>query len=68
MGFGDVVEGFAVGFPGHVVGGLLADDTADRLVVEELGAAEDESVLEAGNSDLIGLWLSVSMIYRIMCV
>jgi len=55
MGFGDVVEGFAVGFPGHVVGGLLADDTADRLVVEELGAAEEEGGLEAGSGDLVGL-------------
>lgn len=55
VGFGDVVEGLAVGFPGYVVGGLLAEDTADGLVVEELGAAEEEGRLEAGLGDLVGL-------------
>lgn len=55
VGFGDVVEGFAVGFPRDVIGGLLAEDAADGLVVEELGAAEEEGGLEAGPGDLVGL-------------
>lgn len=54
VGFGNVVERFAVGFPGHVIGGL-SKDTADGLVVEELGAAEEEGRLEARSGDLVGL-------------
>jgi hypothetical protein len=54
VGFGDDVERFAVGFPGRVVGGL-PKNTADGLVVEELGAAEEEGRLEAGSGDLVGL-------------
>jgi hypothetical protein len=52
--FGDDVEGFAVGFPGSVIGGL-SEDTADGLVVEELGATEEEGGLEARSGDLVGL-------------
>lgn len=50
-----MLEGFAVGFPRDVIGGLLVEEAADGLVVEELGAAEDEGVLEAGAGDLGGL-------------
>jgi hypothetical protein len=60
---GNDVEGLAVGFPDCVVRSLRVQDTADGLVVEELGAAEDESVLEARGGDLIGLWCSVSRVY-----
>lgn len=52
---GDVVEGLAVGFPDGVVGSLGVEETADALVVEKLGAAVDESVLEAGDGDFVGL-------------
>lgn len=52
---GDVVEGLAVGFPDGVVGSLGVEETADALVVEEFGAAVDESVLDAGDGDLVGL-------------
>jgi hypothetical protein len=52
---GDVIEGLAVGFPDGVVGSLGVEETADRLVVEELGATVDEGVLEAGDGDLGGL-------------
>lgn len=53
--FWDIVERLAVGFPDGVVGGLGVEDAADGLVVEELGAAEDEGVLEAGDEDFVGL-------------
>jgi hypothetical protein len=58
---GDVVERLAVGFPHNVVGGLGVEDAADGFVVEELGAAEDERVLETGDGDFFGLWCVVSM-------
>jgi hypothetical protein len=58
---GDVVEGLTIGFPDCVVRSLRVEDTADGLVVEELGAAEDEGVLEAGDGDLVGLCSFVSM-------
>jgi hypothetical protein len=54
VGFGDDVERFAVGFPCRVVCSL-SKDTADGLVVEELGAAEEERGLEARSGDLVGL-------------
>jgi hypothetical protein len=54
VGFGNAVERFAVGFPGRVVGGL-SEDTADGLVVEEFGSAEEEGGLEARSGDLVGL-------------
>ena len=57
--FGNNVERFAVGFPSRVIGGL-AQDTADGLVVAELGAAEEEGGLEARSGDLVGLWGVVS--------
>jgi hypothetical protein len=52
---GDVVEGLAVGFPHNVVGGLGVEDAADGFVVQELGAAENERVLETGDGDFFGL-------------
>ena len=54
--FGDFVERLAVGFPDGVVGGLGVEDAADGLVVEELGAAEDKGVCEAGRNNFVGLW------------
>lgn len=52
---GDAGEGLAVGFPRDVVGGLLGEEAADGLVVEELGAAEEEGVLDGGLGDFFGL-------------
>lgn len=61
-----MLEGFAVGFPCDVVGGLLVEETADGLVVEELGTAEDEGVLKAGAGDFGGLWdWSVSVVVQL---
>lgn len=38
-----------------MVGGLGTEDAANGLVVEELGAAVDEGVCEAGEGDFGGL-------------
>jgi len=52
--FGNDVERLSVGFPCCVISGL-SEDTADGLVVEELGTAEEEGGLEARLGDLVGL-------------
>lgn len=63
----DVLKGLAVGFPGGVVGSLAAEDAADGLVVEKLGATDQESVAEGGFGDFFGLLRKMSVSGTLDC-
>jgi hypothetical protein len=52
-------------FPRRVIVGLLFEESAERYVVEVLGSAEEEGVLDRGGWDFVGLQSDVLASMRI---